>query len=186
MAGFVERCLGAARLDAATYEEVEADQTASGSAVLVVALAAVAAGIAAYDQSGIPGIVFGTIAGLIGWFVWAYVVWLIGTRLLPDASTHADYGQLVRTTGFSASPGILMVLAIIPALAGAVSLVTNLWMLAAMVVAVRQALDYQSTGRAIGVTALGFLAYIAVFVALALVVGVTAGLLEALWPARTA
>jgi hypothetical protein len=37
-----------------------------------------------------------------------------------------------------------------------VAIVASLWMLAAMVVAVRQALDYESTGRAITVCAIGF------------------------------
>jgi hypothetical protein len=162
MASFVARLLGAARLDPSTYEEVEADASSTGQAVLVVALAAVAAGIATYDQYGAQGIVVGTIGSLVAWFVWAY---------------------LVRTTGFSAAPGLLIVLAIFPAIAAFVGIVTNLWMLVAMVIAVRQALDFNSTGRAIVVSVLGFLAYIAVFVLVAVVFGVAAGLLEALRPA---
>src|SRR5262249_4479140 len=65
MAGLAERCLGAARLNAATYEDVEADPSATGQAVLVVALAAIAAGIGVADQAGIEGIVGGTIGSLI-------------------------------------------------------------------------------------------------------------------------
>jgi hypothetical protein len=179
MASFVDRCLGAARLDRATYEEVEADASATGQAVLVVALAAIAAGIATFDQSGTPGIVVGTIGSLVAWFLWAYIVWLVGTRLLPEASTQADVGQVVRTTGFSAAPGMLIVLAIIPAIAGIVGVVTNLWMLVAMVVALRHALDFQSTGRAVLVAVLGFVAYVAVFVLIAAIFGVGAGLMEA-------
>ncbi len=180
MARFVDRLLGAARLDAATYEEVEADASSTGQAVLVVALSAVAAGIATADQNGTHGIVIATIGALVAWFIWAYMVWLVGTKLLPEPGTEADVGQVVRTTGFSAAPGILIVLAVIPVLAAVVAIVTNLWMLVAMVIAVRQALDFQSTGRAVLVAVLGFVAYVAVFVLLAVVFGVGAGLLEAI------
>ena len=183
MASFVERILGAARLDSATYEEVEADKSSTGQAVLVVALVAIASGIATYDRYGIPGLVIGTIGSLVAWFVWAYLVWLVGTKLLPEPGTQADVGQVVRTTGFSAAPGLLLVLAIIPALAAVVGIVSNIWMLVAMVIAVRQALDFQSTGRAVLVSVLGFVAYIAVFVLVAVVFGVGAGLLEAVHPA---
>jgi len=185
MASFVDRLLGAARLDSAAYEDVEADASATGQAVLVVALAAVAAGIATYDQYGTQGILVGTIGSLVAWFVWAYLVWLLGTKLLPEPGTQADVGQVVRTTGFSAAPGLLIVLAIIPAIAGFVGVVANIWMLVAMVIAVRQALDFNSTGRAVLVAVLGFIAYIAVFVVIAAVFGVAAGLLEALRPAAT-
>jgi hypothetical protein len=183
MASFVDRLLGAARLDTRTYEEVEADQSSTTQAVLVVALAALAAGIATFDQAGLSGIVVGTIGSLVAWFVWAYMVWLVGTKFLPEPGTHADVGQVVRTTGFSAAPGLLLVLAIIPVLAGIVGIVTNIWMLVAMVIAVRQALDFQSTGRAVLVSVLGFVAYVAVFVLVAAIFGVGAGLLEALHPA---
>lgn len=182
MASFFDRCLGAARLDRATYEEVETDPSATGQAMLVVALAALAAGIATYDQSGMAGIVVGTIGSLLAWFLWAYLVWLVGTKVLPEAATRADVGQVVRTTGFSAAPGMLLVVAIVPALAATVGVVTNLWMLVAMVVAIRQALDFQSTGRAVAVAVIGFVAYVAVFVLIAVVFGVGAGILEAIHP----
>lgn len=184
MASLVARCLGAARLDAATYEEVEADPSATGQAVLVVVLAAVAAGIAA-AHLGIPGIIGGTIASILAWFVWAAMVWFFGTKFMPEPETQASVGQVVRTTGFSASPGILQILGIVPALAGIVGLVTSLWMLASMVVAVRQALDYKSTVRAVLVSLVGFVAYVGVFVLIALAFGVTVGLVEALRGAAT-
>jgi hypothetical protein len=48
------------------------------------------------------------------------------------------------------------VLAAIPGLSGLVFLVASIWMLIAMVIAVRQALDYKSTFRAGGVCAIGW------------------------------
>src|SRR5215813_12179843 len=163
MAGLIARCLGAARLDAATYEDVEADESTTGQAMLVVALSSVAAGIGAANQAGMPGIVGGTVVSVAAWFLWAALVTLIGTRLLPEPSTEADLGQVIRTTGFSASPGILQILGAVPNLGPVVGPLTNLWMLAAMVVAVRQALAYPGPAGASRVTAPGFAGSAVVF-----------------------
>jgi hypothetical protein len=100
-----------------------------------------------------------TAAALMGWWVWAWVTYLIGTRILPDAETQADSGELLRTIGFSSAPGTLRILALFSPIAGAVFLLSTTWMLVAMVIAVRQALDYRTTGRAIAVCALGFPIY---------------------------
>ncbi|MCI0656146.1 MAG: hypothetical protein L0170_03645, partial [Acidobacteria bacterium] len=97
---------------------------------------------------------------LIGWLVWAWLTWFIGAKILPTKETHADLGQLLRTTGFAASPGVLRILALVTPAAPAILLLAHLWMLAAFVVAVRQALDYSSTWRALAVCFLGWIVYI--------------------------
>ena len=141
---FPARLLGAARLDVATYEEVEADAEANGQALAVVVLAAVAAGIGSFANGGMEGILGSTIAALIGWWVWAWVTYIIGTRLLPGPHTQADHGELLRTLGFSSAPGTLRIFALVPQIAGPIFLLTTLWMLVAMVMGVRQALDYHN------------------------------------------
>ena len=157
MASFTERLLGAATLNVHTYEEVEADTTAMGQAMGVVILSSLAAGIGNIGRGG-PGILAGVVGALLGWLIWAGLTYLIGTRLLPEPRTRADWAQLLRTTGFAAAPGIVRVLGIIPLLGWLALGIANLWMLAAFVVAVKQALDYTSTGRAIGVCLIGFVA----------------------------
>jgi hypothetical protein len=122
-------------------------------------LAAVAMGIGSIANSGAVGIFWHTLVAVVGWYVWAYVTYLIGTRLLPTSQTVADHGELLRTIGFSSSPGILRVLMLASPIALAVFAISTLWMLATMVVAVRQALDYDSTLRAIAVCAIGFPIY---------------------------
>jgi hypothetical protein len=160
---FVERMVGAAKLDTRVYEEVEADRTATPQALAVVVLAAVAGGIGI--REGLAGLVLGTVFGLVGWVIWAWLVYVIGSRWLPEPDTKADTGELLRTIGFATAPGILRVIGVIPGLGSIVFVVTAVWTLAAVVVAVRQALDYQSTGRAVGVCLLGWLVQVA-FVAL--------------------
>ena len=168
MASFAERVIGAAKLDVHTYEEVEADTTAFGQAMGVVVLSSLAAGIGMIGREGAPGLLAGTIAALVGWFIWAGLTYFIGTRILPMPQTHADWGQLLRTTGFASSPGILRILGVVPVLGGLVFLVAGVWMLIAFVIAVRQALDYTSTGRAIGVCLIGWVVNVVIFVILSL------------------
>jgi len=161
MASFADRMVRAAKLDVNLYEEVEADKSAMGQAMGVVVLSSVAAGVGS-GEFGVGGIVGVTIAALIGWYIWAFLTYLIGTKLLPEPQTRADVGELLRTTGFSTSPGLIRVLGIVQPLAWIVFLVAAIWMLVAMVIAVRQALDYSGTGRAVGVCVIGWIVYVLV------------------------
>ena len=157
MSNFGDRIIRAAKLNVNLYEEVEADKGAIGQAMGVVILASVAAGIGSIASVGFIGILTGTISALIGWFIWSYITYIIGTKMLPEKQTKADFGELLRTIGFSSSPGLIRILGIIPGLAGVVFLIAGIWMLIAMVIAVRQALDYKSTFRAVGVCIIGWI-----------------------------
>ena len=159
MTGFKDRILRAAKLDAALYEEVEADKSAMPQAMAVVVLSSVAAGIGSIGMGvgGPGGVLFGIIVSLGGWYLWAYLTFFIGTKVLPEPQTESNPGELLRTIGFSSSPGLIRVLGLIPGLQGLVFLVASIWMLLAMVIAIRQALDYKSTPRAIGVCLIGWL-----------------------------
>jgi hypothetical protein len=157
MSIFLDRMIRAAKLDVHLYEEVEADKGALSQAMGVVVLSGVAAGIGSIGSAGIAGIFTGTLAAIIGWLIWAYITYIVGTKLLPQPQTKADYGELLRTVGFSSSPGLLRVFGLIPFLAGIVFIAASIWMLIAMVIAVRQALDYTSTLRAVGVCIIGWI-----------------------------
>ena len=174
---FIERMIGAALLRSDVYEEVEADTSATGAAALVVVLASLAAGVGGFATGGISGLVAGVIIGLLGWAIWAAITFFIGTRLLPTRKTEANWGQLARTLGFARAPVVLLALTgVIPAIDGEIILIVAIWSLVTMVVAVRQALDYASTGRAALVVAVGFIPY-AVFAVI--IVSVTASIFGA-------
>lgn len=169
MSSLGDRIARAMRLDVSVYEEVEGDPTAMSQAMLIVVLASAAGGVANMSMTGgSRGFIGGALAALLGWYVWAFLTYVIGTRLLPQANTHADIGQLLRTIGFAAAPGLVQVVGIVPALAGLSGVVANVWTLVATVVAVRQALDYDSTGRAVVVCVIGWLAQIFVMAAVLL------------------
>ena len=156
MSSFNDRLIGAAKLDVKIYEEVEADRGALNQAMSVVILSSVAGGIGIIGTAGFKGVFMGAFIALIAWFVWAYLTYIIGTKILPEPQTKADLGELLRTIGFSSAPGIIRVLGIIPGLGGIIFAVAGIWMLIAMIVAIRQALDYQSTWRAVGVCMIGW------------------------------
>lgn len=137
---FVERMIGAATLDVATYEEVEHDTTATTQAGLVVVLAALAQGVASPS-----GVIYGIVAALLGWLAFAGLTYMIGTKLFKGTAT---WGELLRTLGFAYTVAILSILGVIPILGILVGLVVAIWFLVAAVVAIRQALDI-STGKAV-------------------------------------
>ena len=163
---FKNRIIRSAKLDSNLYEEVEADKSALGQAMAIVVFSSIAAGIGLYKTGGFSGIITGTMTSLIGWYVWAYLTYFIGTKFLPEPQTQADLGELLRTIGFSSSPGLLRVFYFLPGIGVLLYLISSLWMLVAMIIAVRQALDYNSTLRAVGVCVIGYIIQIFVLMIL--------------------
>lgn len=161
MSSYGNRLIRAIKLEPELYEEVEADRSATGYAILTVVLASLAAGLGGQLSGSLYGLGLHTLVTLIGWYVWAFLSYFIGTRFLPQTQTRADMGELLRCTGFSAAPGLFQVLGIIPGIGTLVRLIAWVWMLAAFVVAVRQALDYTGTGRALAVCLIGWVALMA-------------------------
>jgi hypothetical protein len=161
------RMVRAAKLDSNLYEEVEADEEANGQAFTVVLIASIASGlgvgIAAIisGDSGIWflwGLLIGIGTGIVGWLIWSLFAYLIGTTIFKGPVTEADYGQLIRTIGFSNTPRLLSFFSFIPFLGGFIAFVALVWALIAGVIAVRQALDF-TTWRAIGTCIVGWLIY---------------------------
>jgi hypothetical protein len=169
MTTFMRRVIGATALSPAIYEEIEADRKSLGQAVVVVLMSALAAGVGARGFGGradfIPTMTFVAFAA---WAAWALLTYQIGVRLLPDTDTHSDFYEMMRTMGFAAAPGILRIVGVIPVLTTPIFVLTAVWMLFAMVVAVRQALDYRSTARAVAVCAVGWLLAIVIVLVLGL------------------
>jgi len=160
MTFFWQRIIRAAKLDPNLYEEVEKDTRALPQAMAVVLLSAAAAGIGSVSQIGAAGIFVGAVVGLIAWYIWAMLTYLIGTKLLPEPQTKTNLGELLRTIGFSSSPGLIRILGIIAGLQRLVFTLAAAWMLVAMVIAVKCALDYKGIWRAAGVCLIGWLVQI--------------------------
>jgi hypothetical protein len=152
---FADRVIGAVKLDARTYEDIKADPGATRQAVAVMVLVGLAGGIVLGHGAG--DLVTSLLGVHIGWVLWTWLIYFIGTRWYREPHTKADAGQVLRTVGFAASPSLLCVLGAIPGLRGLVFTATTIWTVAAEVVAVRQTLGYRSTVRAVGVCIVGWL-----------------------------
>ena len=148
-ASLVERMTGAMKADVKTFQEIEADPTAIGQAVTVILIAGLAALVGNIWRIGIFGGIMMLIINLCVYALWSLLVVLIGTKVMPEPSTKADFQEGFRVIGFTASPGVFNVLAIIPFLGPLISFVIWIWMVVVAVVAVREVLDYTNTGRAI-------------------------------------
>jgi hypothetical protein len=160
MASLSERMIGAMQGNVSTFEEVEKDPAALGQAVTVIAIAALASLVGNIFRTGIGTGIVMLVATLVGYAVWTIIVVVVGTKLMPEPGTKADFVEGFRVIGFAASPGVFNVLAIIPFLGPLISFVISLWMLVIMVIAVRSVLDYTSTGRAIIVCLIGWVVYL--------------------------
>jgi len=167
---FINRIIRACKLDASLYEEVEADKSATVQAAIVVILSSLAAGVGALSL-GASNFLLAPLLSLISWYVWAYLIYFIGAKLFPEPTTKSDHGELLRTIGFSSAPGLIRVFGFTPELMTITFIGAGIWMLIAMIIAVRQALDYQSTWRAMGVVVIGFLVQAIVLVMLLKIFG---------------
>ena len=156
---YLEKLYRAILLDSELYEEVEADKSLTRQALLTVALVAIIEGVfylGAQDQGLVIGLSQSILGSVTRWILWAFFIAFVGTRILPEPETESNTGELLRTLGFAYAPGVFYIFASLPIIGSIVQLLVPLWQLAAMVVAVRQALDFSSTTRAIGVCVVAF------------------------------
>ena len=167
---FVDRIIRACKLDVSVYEEVEADKSATFQAAVVVVLSSIAAGIGSISL-GATNFLMAPLLSLVSWYIWAYLIYLIGAKIFPEKNTKADHGELLRTIGFSSAPGLIRIFGFTPELMSITFIGAGIWMMVAMVIAVRQALDYESTWRAIGVVVIGFLVQAIVLIMLLRIFG---------------
>ncbi len=154
---FTNRIFRAAKLDVHLYEEVKADQSATLQAMLVVILSGIAAGIGSISISK-ESIIYGAFFAVLGWFLWATLIYFIGTKLLPKPQTKINFKTLLRAIGFSCSPGLIRVFGILPEAEKIVFPVAELWLLVAMVVAVKQVLNYKGIVHSAIVCLISYLA----------------------------
>lgn len=178
------------RLDVNAYEEVEADTGATSQALTVVVLSALASGVAAAIGAATAGsrpgmaevnplgaLIGGILIALIGWAVWSFVVYFVGTRLLGGTAT---YGELLRTLGFANSPGVLNIFGFVPVLGGIIGLIVAIWTLITGFIATRQALDIDN-GKTVATIIVAFIALLIVYAILGTVfalIGLGAGLMR--------
>ncbi len=165
--GFKDRIIRAAKLDISLYKEVAEDTGTMNQAIAIVLLSAIAVSIGKIGIRGPGQIIVEPISAIIGWYMWTYIIYFVGTKFFPEAETNVTPGALLRATGFSHAPGIIRIICIVPGIFNTIFVVGSSWMLVAMVIAVRQTFNYKSTLRAIGVCAIGWVIKTLIFMTFA-------------------
>ena len=173
---YADRLLGALRLDARTYREVEQDTNANGQAALTVVLAALAAGIGYILSRDLVQNVIGTaLSSLLQWVIFSFVAYYVGASLFSSGQTSVTPGQVLRTIGFAQAPKLLLIVAIVPLLGWIVGLIVFFWFLATAIVALREAFEFD-TGRAIGTGLVAIVAIAIVDIVLSAIFGIGSAL----------
>jgi len=157
----ISRIIGILLFKVNTYEEIEADKTATMQSFLIVILSSIATALAFKPDAGysLLNFIYTIIIGIFLWALWALITMVVGTKLLPTEETNSNWGELARTTGYAQAPKLLSVFALIPLLTTTVIFIVGIWNLITMIIAIRQSLDYNSTLRAVFVVLIGFLPY---------------------------
>ena len=167
---YFEKLKKAIFLDVTFYEEVEKDKKFNDQALMTVVFVSVVQGLMIAGFAPIA-LVQGILGSLVRFLIWAFFIAFVGTRILPEPETESNTGELIRTLGFAYAPGILVIFKIFPVINIFVDPMVVILQLAAMTIAVRQALDFNSTVRAVGVC---IVAFILMILALTLFIGFTA------------
>jgi Yip1 domain len=168
---FVDRVIGAIRLDPATYEAVEHDTDATWQAALVVVVAAIFSGVGS-TRGRTQDLLGGVVASLVFWALFALFAYLVGAYLLRGPQTSATFGEVLRALGFSYAPSLFAILGLIPGIGFLIVFIAGIWSLIASVIALRQAFEV-STGRAVAIAVVAFLAMVVLLVIIATVFGIS-------------
>ena len=174
IAQMLERMLGAALLRTDTFEDVEHDRGATMQAAVVVILVSISGavgGALSGEAALVTGIILGIISGVVWWVMWAAGCWIVGTTILNTPETRADWGELARGIGFAQTPGLLSVLTFIPSVGWLIGVVIFIWRFIAMLMAVRESLDYTSMWRAFFVVLIAFIPVAIVTIVLVVILG---------------
>ena len=175
---FIDRVIGAIRLDPATYEAVEHDTDATWQAALVVVMAAIFSGVGS-SGGQTRGLLGGVLASLVFWALFALFAYVVGAYLLRGPETSATFGEVLRALGFSYAPSLVAILGLIPGIGFLFTIIAAIWSLIAGVIALRQSLEV-STGRAVAIAVLAFLAMAVVLLIVATVFGISIVALDSL------
>ncbi len=157
---YLNRFLGAASLDVALYREVAAEPRLLNQAWITVLIYAMLASWGSFGRAGAIGSNIGLITAVIGWYVWAFSTYFCATKWFRETSAGAERGDrktVIRVMGFACAPGALRLLGIIPGLGLVALVVSSIWMVVAATVAVKAALDFESTARAAGACIIGWI-----------------------------
>ena len=144
----LERIVRAIRLDWTVFREIAKDPGAMKEAAIIVVvvtfLSAIGSGIA--SSNFVVGFLVSWAAEiLIGWIGWAIITYLVGTVVFKGKT---DIAEMMRVLGYAKTPVLLGLFSFVPCVGWLIALAGWVLSLIAGVLAVREAMDFD-TGNAI-------------------------------------
>ncbi|MFH1414945.1 MAG: hypothetical protein ABIH89_02530 [Elusimicrobiota bacterium] len=156
MKQLIARILRVLKLEDELYREVESVPDAISEAVIIVIISSIAAGIGSLGKIGLTGIIIITLGSLVNWIIWAFLVYFIATNIIRGSRVYLSQGDFLRVVGFASAPGIIRILALLPGMYYIVHIIAHLWMIASMIVAVREVFMFEKTSGAVKVSIVGW------------------------------
>lgn len=158
VSAMLERVVRAVTFDIKFFKQAESDISLTQEALIVVVLSSVLAAIGSFGDKAdslvgwIGYAIVSIIWGVLGYYLWAWVTQLVGVNFFKGT---ADVGELQRTLGYAWAPRALGLFGFIWVLGPILGAVGVLWSLAVGVVAVREALNID-TSKALLTAAIGW------------------------------
>ena len=162
----LQRVVRAVTFDVKFFNEVKSDISLNQEALIVVAVSSLLAAIGSIT-GGIGYALLLVIWGVLGYYIWSYVTWLVGKNFFGGSG---DVGELQRTLGYAWAPRALGLLGIVPCVGWVFGLVGALWSLGVGILAVREGMQVD-TGKAIATTFVGWVIVLVITGLLGLIFG---------------
>ena len=96
-------------------------------------------------------IIFSGVTALLSWMVWGILIYVIGIKLFPDPSTNTSFKKILITVGFAHAPGLFRFFVFMPSLVVPIVFLTQFWIFAALIIGVRETLNFKSNFKSAGV-----------------------------------
>jgi hypothetical protein len=152
----IDRIVRAIRLDWTVFREIAKDQNATSQAAIIVVVVSFLAALGGAGSllvarvgagSALVGFFVNWLVGgiLIGWVGWAILTYFVGTLLFKG---ETDIAEMLRVLGYASAPRLLGLLGFIPCVGWLFPLAGWILSLIAGIIAVREAMEFE-TGHAI-------------------------------------
>ena len=97
------------------------------------------------------------LTAVLTWFIWAILIYVLGVKIFPDKQTKVSFKKVLTAVGFAHAPGLLRFFAVTPELMIPIIFITQFWIFAALIISIRQILNFKSNLKSFGIVFLSFL-----------------------------
>tara|TARA_Y100000590_G_C15223851_1_gene827315 strand:- start:41 stop:577 length:537 start_codon:yes stop_codon:yes gene_type:complete len=97
------------------------------------------------------------ITSLMSWFVWAILIYVVGVKLFPEEDTSTSFKKILVTVGLAHAAGLFRFFVFLPSLVVPIVFFTQFWIFAALIVGIKEVLNFKSNFKSAGVILIVFL-----------------------------